>query len=162
MRNVGERCKMPGFFPMFDFSLFSVVDFEQLKSNWNNIRKKFILKTNLSETLEIRFFNSCCVTKAEALKTYERHIVLRDCRRYSTTTKSGSCWFAKFHCQTLLQKRQQINFLSFGQRISSLRLLSLPQYIDHDGIRTDELQFISHQHSFSESINIWCVLQVQI
>ena len=52
-------------FPTFDFSWFSVVDFKQLKSNWNSMSKKplynhyktlhFTLKTNLSETLEIRF-----------------------------------------------------------------------------------------------------------
>ncbi len=63
-------------FPTFDFSLFSVVDFEQLKSNWNNIRKTFIqLLKNLKFHNEKQpfwnvgntFFNSCCVTRVRIL-----------------------------------------------------------------------------------------------
>ncbi len=58
---------------MFDFRCFSVVDFKQLKSNWNSMRKHLhtIIKkpyiSNWKATFLKRwkyvFFNSCCVTR---------------------------------------------------------------------------------------------------
>ena len=59
-------------FPMFDFRWFSVVYFELLKFNWNNIRKnlyttvKNLYISNWKPSFLKRWkyvFNSCCVTR---------------------------------------------------------------------------------------------------
>ncbi len=73
--------------PMFDFSWFSVVEFKQLKSNWNSMRKNLytIIKkpyiSNWKPTFLKRWkyvFYSCCVTR----------VLWMFCTRKSTVTCS--------------------------------------------------------------------------